>query len=169
MKYLVTFLTLEFRHFRRFRGIDLAVIYFAQKNPIKLEILRTLSAHVKIYQIRVIFETTNQFFFQFCITLQCHKTTSLYFFSWNFIYFQQKEPIKVQIWWKFTWAVKRLKLCTLMGFFCHNVSAKKVQKNYFSWHWTVMQSLKKKGIFKSWQSQMTDDSIIFLNCYKTGE
>ena len=35
--------------------------------------------------------------------------TPLYFFSWNFIYFQQKEPIKVQIWWnspeqlKFSW------------------------------------------------------------------
>ena len=42
---------------------------------------------------------------------------SLYFFSWNFIYFQQKEPIKVQIWWNFTWAVERLKFCTLMGLF----------------------------------------------------
>ena len=25
--------------------------------------------------------------------------TPLHFFSWNFIYFQQKEPIKVQTWW----------------------------------------------------------------------
>ena len=29
-----------------------------------------------------------------------------------------KEPIKVQIWWKFTWAVESLKFCTLMGSFC---------------------------------------------------
>ena len=41
-----------------------------------------------------------------------------YFFSWNFIYF--KEPIKVQIWWNFTWAVESLKFCTLMGSFCPN-------------------------------------------------
>ena len=27
--------------------------------------------------------------------------TPLYFFHWNFIYFQQKENIKVQIWWNF--------------------------------------------------------------------
>ena len=46
--------------------------------------------------------------------------TLLYFFSWNFIYFQQKEPIKVQIWWNFTWAVESLKFCTLMGSFCPN-------------------------------------------------
>ena len=37
------------------------------------EILRLLSAWVKIHQIpHVIFETTSQFFFNFCITLQCH-------------------------------------------------------------------------------------------------
>ena len=46
--------------------------------------------------------------------------TPLYFFSWNFIYFQQKEPIKVQIWQNFTWAVGSLKFCTLMGSFCSN-------------------------------------------------
>ena len=40
--------------------------------------------------------------------------TPLYFFSWNFLYFQRKEPIK--IWWNFTWAVESLKFCTfLMG------------------------------------------------------
>ena len=59
-------------------------------------------------------------------------TTPLYFFSWNFIYFQWKEPIKVQIWWNSTWAVGSLKFCTLTGSFCpdHIVSAKKVQKSY---------------------------------------
>ena len=45
----------------------------------------------------------------------------LYFISWNFMYFQQKEPIKVQLWWSFTWAVGIfLKFCTLMGSFCKN-------------------------------------------------
>ena len=46
--------------------------------------------------------------------------TPLDVFSWNFIYFQQKVPIKVQIWWNFTWAIKSLKFCTLMGSFCPN-------------------------------------------------
>ena len=45
---------------------------------------------------------------------------NLYIFSWNFIYFQQKEHIKVQIWWSFTWAVKNLKFSTLIDFFCPN-------------------------------------------------
>ena len=49
------------------------VIYFAQKEPIKVEILRISGAQVKIHQILAIFETTNQFFSQFCITLQCHE------------------------------------------------------------------------------------------------
>ena len=38
--------------------------------------------------------------------------------SWNFIYFT--EPIKLQIWWNFMWAVENLKFCTLMGSFCPN-------------------------------------------------
>ena len=36
------------------------------------------------------------------------------------MYFQQQEPIKVQIWWNFTWAVKSLIFPTLMGYFCSN-------------------------------------------------
>ena len=46
--------------------------------------------------------------------------SAVLFFSWNCIYFQQKEPIKVQIWWNFTWPVKSLKFCTLMDSFCKN-------------------------------------------------
>ena len=42
-------------------------MYFAQKEAIKVHILRILSAQVKIYQIFVIFETTDQFLFEFCI------------------------------------------------------------------------------------------------------
>ena len=40
-----------------------------------VQILRLLSAWVKIHQILVIFETADQFFFKFCINLQG------YFFS----------------------------------------------------------------------------------------
>ena len=60
-------------------------------------------------------ETTNQFLIQ----ILHHSSVSwditpLYFFSWNFTYFQQKESIKVQIWWNFTWAVEGLKFSTLI-------------------------------------------------------
>ena len=50
------------------------VIYFAQKKPIKVEILRISSAQIKIHQSLVIFETANLFFFKFYITLQCPET-----------------------------------------------------------------------------------------------
>ena len=45
------------------------VTYFAQREPIKVDILRISSAQIKIQQVLVIFETTNQFLFKFCITL----------------------------------------------------------------------------------------------------
>ena len=48
------------------------VTYFAKKEPIKVDILRILSAQIKIHKILFIFET-NQFCFKFCITLQCHE------------------------------------------------------------------------------------------------
>ena len=73
--------------------------------------------------------------------------TPLYFLA-KILYF--KEPIKVQIWWNFKWAVESLKFCTLMGFFCPNhvqFQLKKVQKSYLSWHCTVIQSLKKNSLF----------------------
>ena len=37
------------------------------------------------------------FSLKLCITLQCQEITRLYFFSWHFISFWQKESIKVQI------------------------------------------------------------------------
>ena len=50
------------------------VIYFAPNKPIKVQFLILLSAQVKIHQILVIFETINQFFFNFCITPHRHET-----------------------------------------------------------------------------------------------
>ena len=43
----------------------------------KCKFFRLLGAPIKIHQILVIFETTNQFFFKFYITLQCHETQLL--------------------------------------------------------------------------------------------
>ena len=53
----------------------------------------------------------------------------LYFFSWMFIYFQQKDPIKAQIWWNFMWAVEILHFDGLLLSKSCTVSAKKLQKS----------------------------------------
>ena len=47
---------------------------FAKNEPIKVENLRILSVQVEILQIYVIFETTNQFFYEFCVNLQIYET-----------------------------------------------------------------------------------------------
>ena len=48
--------------------------YCGLKYPIKIPILGLSSALVNIYHILlVIFQTTSQFFFRFCITLKCHE------------------------------------------------------------------------------------------------
>ena len=93
--------------------------YFAQKEPIRVEILRMPSAQVKIHQILVIFETTNQFFLKFRINLQCLREI-VYPFLTEILYTFNKRPLKAQIWWNFTWAVESLKFFTLMGSFCPN-------------------------------------------------
>ena len=46
------------------------------------------------------------------------EITLLYFFGWNFIWFLQKEPIKVQNFRLSTAQVKFHQICTLIGSFC---------------------------------------------------
>ena len=46
------------------------------------------------------------------------EITLLYFFSWNFIWFLQKEPIKLQNFRLSIAQVKFHQICTLIGFFC---------------------------------------------------
>ena len=137
------------------------------------------------------------------------EITLLYFFSWNFIWFGQEEPIKVQNLRLSTAHVKFHQICTLISSFCwkyikfqlkkyrkvvshgteewckiwrktdllfqiccfnlvnfdlstlnsqnfhfdwfllckvYNVCPKKVQRSCLSWHWRVMQNLKKNWL-----------------------
>ena len=56
----------------------------------------------------------------------------------------------IEIWLIFMRAVESLKICTLMCYYlsiAYKVSAKKVQKNNFSWHWKKINILKKKCLF----------------------
>ena len=87
-----------------------------------------------------LFETTDLFF-------RVIRHDSSVLLSQNFIYF--KKPIKVQIWWNFTWSVESLKLCTLIGYFCPNhvqFQLKKYRRD-LSWHWRVIRFLKKNSLF----------------------
>ena len=63
-----------------------------------MQIFGLLSARIKIHQMPFIFETTNQFSFNFFYQSWLPSNiTSLYFLSWSIIYFDEKQPIKVQI------------------------------------------------------------------------
>ena len=54
---------------------SLNIIYFDQKEVIKVHIFRLSRAQVKIHQIpHVNFETESQFLFKFCIILHCRDT-----------------------------------------------------------------------------------------------
>ena len=62
------------------------------------------------------------------------------------------------IWLIFMRAAESVKIFTLMGFFCPKYRRwkwkdAKVQKSYVSWHWRVMESLKKNRLLvakKTW-------------------
>ena len=74
-------------------------VYFAQKEPFKVQISTLSTARMKINQILyVIFQPMSQFSFKFWITF--HSVSwhliPLKFSSWNILCFGQKEPIKVQ-------------------------------------------------------------------------
>ena len=70
-----------------------------KRSPLKCKFLRFSSAQVKIRRIpHVIFESKSQFSFKCCINIQCHQAKLLYtFFGSKIMYFNQKKPVKVQI------------------------------------------------------------------------
>ena len=97
------------------------VIYFAWKGPIKVQILETFECSDQNSPNSCHFWNNKSVFLQIShYSSVSWDITPPYFFSWNFIYLQQKEPIKVQVWWNFTWAIKSLKFCTLMYSVCPN-------------------------------------------------
>ena len=90
------------------------IIYFAQKENFWdfRELGSKFTKFLPILKQRIVFLQILHH------SLMSWDTTPLCFFSWNFIYFQQKELIKVQIWWNFMRAVESLKFCSLMFSFC---------------------------------------------------
>ena len=97
------------------------VIFFAPRRPMKVQIFETFEYLDRNSPTSCHFWKNKSPFLQILFHSSVSwDRTLLYFFNWNFKYFQQKEPIKVQIWWNFTWAVESCKVCTSMGSFCEN-------------------------------------------------
>ena len=71
----------------------------------------------------------------------------LYFCSWNFIWFLQKEPTTVQNFRPLTAQVRFHQICNLIGYFWWKFQLKKVWRKYVSWNQSVVQNLKKKLFF----------------------
>ena len=92
-------------------------------------------------------------------TLVSWEITVLYFFSWNFIWFWQKEPIKVENFKLSTAHMKFHRICTLIG----------------SFHWKYIKfHLKKyRGVMshdtEEWCKIARKNHLLFHNCQEFGE
>ena len=117
------------------------------------------SSWVKIHKIlHVVFETTSQFFFK----LSSWEITLLYFFSWNFILFWRREPIRVP---NFRLSISpNLYLDRLLLLKVYKISAKKVQRSCVSWHWRLMKNLKKNWFVVS---KLTRIWWVFIRALKS--
>ena len=77
------------------------------------------------------------------------------YLSWHWRVIQNLERNRLVIskltwgiWQILTWALENLKNLRFNGLLVtkvYNVWAKKLQRSYLSWHWRMMQNLKKKG------------------------
>ena len=122
-------------------------IWFLQKEPTKVQNFRLLTAQVKFHQICTFI---GSFWWKY---IKCQlKRTGVISWYWRVVQNLKKKRF-FWIWWILIWALKRLKklhfdwslLCKV-----YNVWSKKVQRHYISWHWRVMQNLKKNwlGVWK---------------------
>ena len=93
-------------------------IYFSQKVLMKVQFFKFFGARkksenlknvlvLKIHQVLVIFEKKKRLFSWYSSV--SWDITPCYLPSWSFIFFQQKEPIKVQFQRNFVWAVESQK------------------------------------------------------------
>ena len=118
--------------------------WFGQKEHIKVQNFRLSTAHVKFYQIGTLI---NSFCWKY-IKFQLKKYRGVLSHDtekWCKIW-RKTDMLLRRIWWILTWALKSLKnlhfdwflLCKVF-----NVWPKKLHRSYLSWHWRVMQNLKK--------------------------
>ena len=118
--------------------------WFGQKEPIKVQNFRLSTAHVKFHQICTLIGSFCWKYIKFQLKkyrgVLSHDTE-----KWCKIW-RKTDMLLRRIWWILTWALKSLKnlhfdwflLCKVF-----NVWPKKLHRSYLSWHWRVMQNLKK--------------------------
>ena len=82
----------------------------------KCKFVKLLSTRIKIHQILVTFKTTNQFYFKFCINLQCQETQLICTFIAEILYAFNKRNLSG---YKFG-SIESLKFGTLMDSFRQN-------------------------------------------------
>ena len=76
------------------------VTYFSGKGLIKVQVFENFECSDQNSSNSCQFWNNASVFVQILHqSLVSWDTTPLYFFSWNFLYFQQEQPIKVKIWW----------------------------------------------------------------------
>ena len=124
--------------------------WFGQKEPIKVENFRLSTARIKFHQIC----TLIGFFFWKYIKFQLKKYrgvmahgTEKWCKIWKKSWFVVSKMIR--IWWLLTRVLKSLKNLDFHWFLLckiFNVWPKKVQRSNLSWHWRVMQNLKKNWL-----------------------
>ena len=129
------------------------ITYFAQKEPVKFKFLRLLSAWVKIHQILIIFETTSSFSSNFASLFRVIRYNSSMLFQLKFYILSTKSAYDSTNSVKFHVTSQKFEILHFDGLLLsksYTVLAKKVQKSYLSWHWRVMDRLKKNptGSFK---------------------
>ena len=87
------------------------------------------------------------------------EVTFLYFFSWKFLSFGQKEPIKVPNFRLLTTHVKFHQMCTLIGSFC--------------WKYIKLQLKKYRGVMshdtEEWCKNWRKADLLFQNLQEFGE
>ena len=81
------------------------------------------------------------------------KITPLCFCSSNLVYFRQKEPIKNKFsdFWVVEWKFTKSLMSYLIGSFCWKYIKFQLKKyrRVVSWHWRVMQNLKRNWFIVS--------------------
>ena len=105
---------------------------------------------MKIHQIpHVIFKATSQFFFKLCISLQCHGRSLFCTFLVETLYdLGKRSPSKGKNsnFWLLREISPNLYFDRLLLLKVNKYWAKIVQRSYVSWHWRMMQNLKRNGL-----------------------
>ena len=147
---LKVWITLQCHQRYLFCTILAETVHDLDKDPIKVQDFRLLTAHIKFHQICVLIDF---FCWKYIKTFAEKVQRSYVSLPWGLMQNLMKNWSFVskmtRIWWILTWILESLKDLHFYWFLLckvFNVWPKKVQRSYLSWHWRVMQNLKKNWL-----------------------